>query len=137
MTLTTGSSPRTDDRVLAELGIPCLAGRDYLYAFNILAREGLNPEVSYISSARRDSYDSKEEAFESYRRMIEDSMKFDRAELDDAAFSQALTRLEAWLENNLVDNERAGLTDDRGGCEKKLRPRMPRQLTWAFISWNK
>ena len=53
VTLATGSSPRTDERILNAMGLSSVLGRDYLYAFNILANEGLRPEVSYIDSARR------------------------------------------------------------------------------------
>ncbi len=40
ITLATGSSPRVDERILAAVGLPSVLGRDYLYAFNILAAEG-------------------------------------------------------------------------------------------------
>lgn len=40
ITLATGSSPRVDERILAAVGLPSVLGRDYLYAFNILANEG-------------------------------------------------------------------------------------------------
>ena len=45
VTLATGSSPRTDERILNAMGLSSVLGRDYLYAFNILANEGLRPEV--------------------------------------------------------------------------------------------
>ena len=32
---------------ISDLGLSSVLGRDYLYAFNILANEGLRPEVSY------------------------------------------------------------------------------------------
>ena len=63
ITLPTGGSPRTDERVLTALGLQNQLGRDYLYAFAILAEEGLKPEVSYIESARPDTFDTPEEAY--------------------------------------------------------------------------
>ena len=44
------SSPRVDERILAAVGLPAVLGRDYLYAFNILAAEGIRAEVRYIDT---------------------------------------------------------------------------------------
>ena len=63
VTLATGSSPRTDERILNAMGLSSVLGRDYLYAFNILANEGLRPEVSYIDSERTDTFDSLDDAY--------------------------------------------------------------------------
>ncbi len=60
ITLPTGGSPRTDERVLTAVGLQNQLGRDYLYAFAILAEEGLKPEVSYIESTRPDTFDTPE-----------------------------------------------------------------------------
>ena len=56
ITLATGSSPRVDERILAAVGLPAVLGRDYLYAFNILADEGIRAEVRYIDSTRDDTF---------------------------------------------------------------------------------
>ncbi|MFR5091974.1 MAG: hypothetical protein ACLTDR_08140 [Adlercreutzia equolifaciens] len=56
ITLATGSSPRVDERILAAVGLPSVLGRDYLYAFNILASEGVKAEVRYIDSTRDDTF---------------------------------------------------------------------------------
>ena len=133
VTLATGASPRTDERVLAAVGLEHVPGRDYLYAFNILANEGLRPEVSYIDSTRTDTFDSVEEARESLGRMVVDAAAF----ASEADRARALERLDDWLGDNLAANEHAGAPDERGVPEKRLRLREPRVVTWAFIAWNK
>ena len=70
ITLPTGPSPRSDERILDELGLLDELGRDYLYAFAILVQMGLHPEVSYIESVRDDSYADAQEAYESLEGMI-------------------------------------------------------------------
>ena len=134
VTLATGSSPRTDERILNAIGLTSVLGRDYLYAFNILANEGLRPEVAYIDSARTDTFDSLDDAFGVFARMVEDATAAFVCDEDRAA---ALERLRPWLEENLVDNERAGQPDKKGLPEKLLRLREPRVVTWAFIAWDK
>lgn len=134
VTLATGSSPRTDERILNAIGLSSVLGRDYLYAFNILANEGLRPEVAYIDSARTDTFDSLDDAFGVFARMVEDATAAFVSAEDRTA---ALERLRPWLEENLVENERAGQPDKKGLPEKLLRLREPRVVTWAFIAWNK
>ena len=73
ITLATGSSPRVDERILAAVGLPAVLGRDYLYAFNILAAEGIRAEVRYIDSTRDDTFASPEDAYEKLAAMIDDS----------------------------------------------------------------
>ena len=133
ITLATGSSPRTDERVLQAIGLQSVLGRDYLYAFNILAARGIKAEAAYIESTRSDTFDSLDEACEDLARMVEDSAAFvPRAERD-----AALARLRPWLEGQLVENERAGLPDRKGVPERALRLRDPRTVTWAFLAWDK
>lgn len=133
ITLATGSSPRVDERILAAVGLPAVLGRDYLYAFNILAARGIKAEAAYIESTRSDTFDSLDEACEDLGRMVEDSAAFvPRAERD-----AALARLRPWLEGQLVENERAGLPDRKGVPERALRLRDPRTVTWAFLAWDK
>ncbi len=133
ITLATGSSPRTDERILADLGLEHALGRDYLYAFNILTAHGIQPEVSYIRSERADTFDSFEDAFENLTKMVNDSATF----APDTERRVALGRLRDWLEDNLVENPRAGEPDRKGAPEKPLRLRRPRTITWAFIGWDK
>ncbi len=134
ITLTTGSSPRLDDRMLAAVGLDRVLGRDHLYAFNILANEGLKPELSYIESERRDTFASFADAQEAFGRMIDDTACV-LASSEERA--RAHRRLDGWLKDNLEKNERAGQPDKKGVPQGALRLREPRIITWAFISWNK
>lgn len=134
VTLTTGASPRTDERTLKAIGIPSVLGRDYLYAFNMLANEGLAPEVSYIESERTDTFDSLDDAYDVYERMARDAAADFVSPTD---LQTALTRLRHWVDDNLITNEHAGVPDKKGVPEKALRLREPRKVTWAFIAWNK
>lgn len=133
-TMATGASPRIDERALNAIGLHSPLGRDYLYAFNILAAEGLRPEVSYIDSTRTDTFDSREHALDAFSRMVDDATLGD---LSPDGRTRALSRLRIWLEDNLVENERAGKPDGKGEPERALRLREPRMVTWAFIAWNK
>lgn len=144
ITLSTGSSPRSDDELLADLGIRSRFGNDYLYAFNILAAEGMKPEVSYIESVRDDTFDTVEDARASFTRMLESALGTlpDDASAADAAalereYALAKARLGEWLRANLVENETAGKPDRKGVPQGRLRTRRPRKISWAFISWNK
>lgn len=134
ITLTTGSSPRTDERIMAELGLEDTLCRDYLYAINILAAEGFLPQVSYIRSERFDTYDSADEAAAHLRRMIDGAAG---AIAGDAERQAAYARLDAWLADNLIANDEAGQPDVHGNPQKSLRLANPRVITWAFISWDK
>lgn len=119
VTLATGSSPRTDERILNAMGLSSVLGRDYLYAFNILANEGLRPEVSYIDSERTDTFDSLDDAYDAFARMADDAVG---ATVGAEERAEAFGRLRCWLEENLVPNERAGQPDKKGLPEKSLRP---------------
>lgn len=134
VTLATGTSPRTDERVLNAIGLSSVLGRDHLYAFNILANEGLRPEVAYIDSERTDTFDSLDDAYGAFARMVDDATGAFVGAEERAA---ALVRLRAWLGDNLVENERVGRPDKKGLPEKLLRLREPRTVTWAFIAWDK
>lgn len=134
ITLTTGSSPRTDERIMAELGLKDALCPDYLYAINILAAEGILPQVDFIRSERNDTFDTPEQAAESLRRMIDGAAG---AVVGEKQRQAAYVRLHAWLNDNLVPNEHAGSPDGHGGTQKALRLRNPRVITWAFIAWDK
>ncbi|MEE0844670.1 MAG: methyltransferase domain-containing protein [Eggerthellaceae bacterium] len=141
ITLSTGSSPRSDDALLSELGIAGRAGRDFLYAFNILAAEGLHPEVSYISSIRDDTFDTREDALASFRRMVDSALRFpadgSASASEQAERDAAMTRLDAWLDANLVSNPHAGEPDRKGVAQGELKVTRPRTINWAFIAWGK
>ncbi|MCL2826718.1 MAG: methyltransferase domain-containing protein [Eggerthellaceae bacterium] len=133
LTITTGSSPRIDARVLQEIGLANVAGYDFQYTFNILVNLGVKPEVSYIASNREESYDSFDEAFEDYTRMVYDATK----NISDESRAQALVKLKAWLEAHVVDNPQAGKPAPGGAPHKRLCLDVPRVTNWAFIAWNK
>ena len=136
ITLATGSSPRTDERVLAGHGAcSSVLGRDYLYAFNILAargmqgRSGLHTKANAVGHLRLAGRGLRGPGAAWWS----DSAAFvPRAERD-----AALARLRPWLEGQLVENERAGLPDRKGVPERALRLRDPRTVTWAFLAWDK
>lgn len=134
VTLTTGSSPRTDERILAAIGLEDALCRDYLYALNILAAEGLRPTLDYIESARYDTFASPADALEVLGRMVDGAAG---AVAGDEARAAAMGRLRAWLDDNLVPNEHAGEPDRHGTPQGPLRLREPRVITWAFIAWDK
>ena len=73
ITLTTGlESPRTDEHTT---GRPGARGTRWAATtctrINILAAEGILPQVDFIRSERNDSFDTPEQAAESLRRMID------------------------------------------------------------------
>ncbi len=133
ITLATGSSPRSDERIMGALGLQNLVGRDYLYAFNILSQAGMRPEVSYIDSERVDTFEDAEDAFSTFARMIEDV----RFMVGATRADRALDQLREWLDAHLVANPDAGTPDEKGLAQKALKLDKPRVITWAFISWNK
>lgn len=134
ITLATGSSPRVDERILSAVGLPSLLGRDYLYAFNILAGEGIRAEVRYIDSTREDTFATPEDAFEKLGAMIDDSAAVRATGVER---ERARANLREWLAANLVPNESAGSPDCKGVPQKAWRLAVPRTVTWAFLAWNK
>lgn len=133
VTLPTGSSPRTDEHILSAIGVQNHLGRDYIYAFMILAQMGYYPEVSYIPSTRKNNYEDFDEAFSSLSRMVEDAS---RGYLNDSEIKDAIRRLEIWLQDELVDNPDAGRENTHGETEGALMLKCGRLATWADIAWN-
>ncbi len=134
ITLAAGSSPRTDERILSAIGLQNRLGRDFVYAFMILAQMGHHPEVRYIPSARHDTYDSHEEAFDNLRKMVVDAAG---SMTPPDEVEKALGNLDAWLRRNLVANEHVGEIDEDGKIQKALRLNEPRTVNWAFLAWDK
>ena len=159
ITLSTGASPRLDEQILEDLGIQAQMGRDFLYAFNILAAAGVHPSVTYLNNARHDKYDSREEACASLERMLEDVKR----KLPEAQHAQLEARFNAWVRDNLrcvhggaegagaaggadsgAGAEGAGTSSGAGasggagaeGSETFWQLSRPRKTQWAFISWN-
>lgn len=133
ITLPTGSSPRTDARVLSAIGVENMLGRDFIYAFMILAQMGYLPEVRYIPSTRIESYANEEDAFKSLSKMVTDAAS---RMLSEEAIEEALLRLRTWLKSGLAENPDAGKTNSHGEVEGALILKEPRKVTWGFIAWN-
>lgn len=101
ITLSTGASPRLDEQILEDLGLQAQLGRDFLYAFNILAGMGLHPSVAYLNNSRHDTYETRAEAEESLNRMLED-IKRKLPESEHAALD---ARFKVWVSENLCEHK--------------------------------
>jgi len=133
ITLSTGSSPRIDENLFRDIGIDQVLGHDYLYAFNILVNEGIKPEISYISSERKETFDGFDEAYTYYGKMIQKAT----TELSDTERNEALAKLDQWLHEHLIKNPYTDDTDIKGETQRGYCLKKPRVISWAFISWNK
>ncbi|MCD8316388.1 MAG: class I SAM-dependent methyltransferase, partial [Eggerthellaceae bacterium] len=71
ISVSTGGSPRIDGRIAKILDLKEHESYDYLYLFGMVAALGVEPEVSYIKSARPDTFEDEEEAFAKYADMTE------------------------------------------------------------------
>lgn len=133
-TLPTGSSPRTDEAMLQELGLQNRFGRDYLYAFNILAGMGIKADVSYITSSRIQTFETREEAHKKYADMIRKALPA----ATDAELSRELAAAREWVNDQLEENVGEGTVDNlpAAGQANPWRLRTPRSVTWAFLSWG-
>lgn len=126
ITLSTGASPRIHGRMLQELGLPWAPGFDAVYAIGILIGLGFEPELTYIHTSRNDRFESMADAEEKYLAMV-------KGALGPAATSQLESvrpRLRRWLEDNLTS-----AADPRN--PQALQLNRPREVSWAFIAWNK
>ncbi|WP_139653501.1 class I SAM-dependent methyltransferase [Raoultibacter phocaeensis] len=132
ITLSTGSSPRMDARILSDLGVKNEFGNDFLYAFNILATASILPEVSYIQSTRTDTFDSVDDAYEDLSRMVLDAM----ADKESPEAHAALSRLRDWTHEHVIANPDAGAPDKKGLPQKKFTLDYKRIVTWAFLAWD-
>ena len=121
ITLPASLSPRVDDELLAAAGFESGMGRDFLYAFNILASLGISPEVSYIPNTRVETFNSPEDALAVFTDIVRNAVQglASPAQIEDIPH-----RLESWLDANL--------TEDESGFHL-IRPR---NVTWAFIAWK-
>lgn len=120
VTLACGTSPHIDDAMLRAIGVQAPPNYDFVYAIAILRAQGYLPELAYIQTERRDAFESFDAAFAKYSRMVESAVR------DDAAKRrEALERLRAWLDRNMVE------------ANGKLTTRQPRNVPWAFLSWDK
>ena len=107
--------------LLAAAGFTNAMGRDFLYAFNILAALGQSPEVSYIPNTRLEVFESFEDALSGLSGIVRDAVK---GLANDDELEEIPHRLESWLNDNLVEGE------------KGFHLKHPRNVTWAFIAWK-
>jgi len=121
ITLPASLSPKSDDKLLAAAGFKNGIGRDFLYAFNILAAMGASPEVSYIPNTRVEMFGSFEEAVEGFTAIVRGAVTglATPEQIDDIPH-----RLRPWLREN-------GMEDAEG-----FHLATPRNVTWAFLAWN-
>ncbi|MBE6469669.1 MAG: methyltransferase domain-containing protein [Coriobacteriaceae bacterium] len=124
VTLVTGASPRLDTTVMDAIGAAYTSGCDYVYAFNILVGEGIAPEVAYIDSPRRDTFDSLEAGVADFSRMLEGGNE-DRA-----------GELHSYIEAHMVPNPHAGEPGSKGLPQGRYMLDHVRRVRWAFISWE-
>lgn len=124
VTLVTGSSPRYDEHILNAIGVATTQGRDYIYAFNILTQLGITPEVRYIDSPRRDTFDTLEEALADFSRMLEGGNE------------HRIGELETYLKAHMIPNEHAGEPGQKGKPQGRYALDHIRNVRWAFISWT-
>ena len=82
------------------------------------------PEITYIRSPRRDTFESIDEALAACSRMLDQPEK------------STIARLRLYLENHLVPNPHAGEPGSKGKPQGDLMLDHIRTVTWAFISWN-
>lgn len=132
ITLTTGTSPNVDPRLLRAIDVPVSPTRDYLYAFGILAQQGFDATVDYIHSTRKDTFDTQAEALEDFTRMIDAS----NPSMSPLEREAAVARLDAWLAEHIVENPDAGKPDKKGIPEGLLCLDVLRVVSWAFIAWD-
>lgn len=121
LTLPCGPSPRVDERLLEAAGFEFRMGRDFLYAFNILASMGINAEVAYIPSARMELFDTFEDACAAFEKIVSEAVQGLATPKEIEAIPE---HMRPWLEANLVHDDRGyHLSEDR-------------KVTWAFIAWQ-
>ena len=123
ITLATGSSPRVDDDMLKAIGIktqPCL---DDIYALAILSAKGYLPELTYIKTQRADVFPDFDAAFDKHMSMVSMTAGKKKAK-------KYTDKVKAWLHANLESTDLADAPD-------ALKLKVPREVDWAFISWNK
>lgn len=121
ITLPCGPSPKVDASLMQAAGLKSYAGRDFVYAFNILVEMDFLPEIEYIPSTRIDTFDSFDDALQLYTKLVEHAAQ-GIAPADKIA--EVPSHLTSWLHKNLV----------KMGDQYELK--IPRKVVWAFIAWN-
>lgn len=124
ITLVATASPRYDAHIMDAIGASVTQSRDYVYAFNILVGMGRLPEVAYIRSPRRDTFDSLEAGMADFSRMLEGGNE-DKTEA-----------LRGYLAAHMVENPHAGEPGGKGEPQGRYMLDHVRIVSWAFISWS-
>lgn len=124
ITLVTGASPRVDRTIMDAIGVSVTESRDFVYAFNILVGLGRLPEVRYIVSPRRDTFDTLEEGVADFARMLEGGNE-DR-----------IDELASYLKQHMVENPDVGKPGQKGRPQGRYTLDHKRIIRWAFISWE-
>lgn len=127
ITLPYGVSPRTDDRMLKEIGFDVQPSYDGAYALAMLSALGQIPSVSHIPTTRTDVFASIDEAFERYHRM---AVEYERVACEHIPEADLATRVRAWLDENLVSAADAS-------APGALTLARPRESYWTCICWDK
>ncbi len=125
VTAGTGVSPRVDERVAKAMGLSLQRHNDALFVFGIASSLGYEPTVSYIHSPRMKTYDSPDEAYYSLLK----TMEYVGDAAQQVSADTAAERLKDWLAVHLVSEQ----LPEGGQCWHLDKPR---DVPWAFISWD-
>lgn len=117
VTIATLGMPREDERVLALFGRGLECNPDYAAFLDALDRRGLTPQLARITSRKRDTYTSLEEAVTANARAHGITAEAD------------VQRLRCYLEEHLVSDP---LSDRATGVAKDYE----RTVEWTFIGWD-
>lgn len=124
ITLVANASPRYDEHVMNAIGASVTRSHDFVYAFNILIGMGKLPEVSYIHSPRRDTFDSLDSGVADFARMLEGGNE------------DKLEELRSYIAAHMVENPHAGQPGSKGEPQGRYMLDHVRMVHWAFIAWS-
>lgn len=124
VSLIANSSPRYDLHIMNAIGASVTRGNGFVYAFNILVHMGALPQVTYIDSPRRDTFDSLEDGLADFSRMLEGGNE------------DKLPALRAYIAEHMVENPHAGEPGSKGTPQGRYMLDHTRIVRWAFISWK-
>lgn len=124
ITLVANASPRYDEHVMDAIGASVTRSHDFVYAFNILIGMGRLPEVAYIHSPRRDTFDSLDSGVADFARMLEGGNE------------DKLEELRSYIAAHMIENPQAGQPGSKGEPQGRYMLDHVRTVHWAFISWN-
>ena len=124
VTLACNAGPRYDATVLDAVGVSVGESVDYLYAFNILAQARRAPEVRYLDSYRKDTFNTLEEGVADFARMLEHGHE------------DKVPALRRYLAAHMVENSEAGQPGPKGKPQGRYTLDHERLVRWAFISWE-